>query len=739
MTPKIPFTSLLLLFLCSIIGSSGSHAQISNLLFNSTESITVMNFDTPTPTLSYTGVGATGFIGEAIAHAEDSNGNILFFIIANAVFRADGTQMPGSVGLLASPSSAEMNICLVPGETDKYYIIYQEFETCDQLYYSIVDMSLAGGLGDVDELNVQFEDVEHAEGMEIIRIPGTDEYWYLSYKCYTAVERYKIDASGFSDPVEILSVVPTGLGFYDGRMELDYHEGKIAFGFNGKNQAFIADFDPVTGNADNLITIDDVQAYGAEFSEDGSKVYFSSWAGDFAQYDILTSTVTDYSITNCGSAYGFGQIELGGDGNLYLINWNANCLTKIEDANTTTPNFITIDLDFFISLGISDHIQSDVLPSLEISAEIENVKCYQEYTGSIALTITGGEEPYNIQWNHDPFNSNTTLTDLPAGTYTVTVTDIYSTSLSQTYTISQPDLLLVDATITQPLCANDSGVIELEVTGGTTPYTYNWNGIDPNAVPEGEHTVIVSDANECVREIKYTIVNPSPLEPNIITKDALCHENFGSMSLEVSGGTPPYTIDLQGEDKDRILAGDYSYTITDDNGCSITGNYTIHQPEKLDINVIFAQLDCNEFSGYATTFIRGGVEPYDINWFGFNPEDLRPGDYTVEVVDANECVYQEKFSYQPIGVKVYAPTAFTPNNDGLNETFVPVINCYSSFEMNIYDRWGKKIFSSNDPNTQWDGTFEGENLKQGVYFYSLQVVDSHFNISDHNGHISLIR
>ena len=382
---------------------------------------------------------------------------------------------------------------------------------------------------------------------------------------------------------------------------------------------------------------------------------------------------------------------------------------------------------------------SNTLSSLTVSAEVENVKCYEENTGSISLNISGGEAPYTISWSHNPNISQANLSNLAAGEYTVTISDQSNGSISESFVVDEPDLLVVSIDIIQAQCAGERGIVNTIVSGGTTPYSYNWNGIDPNAATAGDHTVVISDANGCYREINYTIVVPKLLTAKANVTHALCYDSFGSVSIAIDGGLAPYAIDLKGENENEILPGTYDYTVVDANGCLINGDYTISQPEQLDISVIFAQLDCNSATGYATTFIRGGEEPYNINWFDNNPEKLAPGNYTVEVIDGNGCRYREEFSYQPTEVKVHTPTAFTPNGDGLNETFEPIINCYKSFEMIIYDRWGELVFSSKDPSIQWDGVHEGKKAEQGVYFYSLKVMDANNKLSDHNGHISLIR
>lgn len=745
MRKNLTLKGLIVLFMLSIV-SQTSFAQISNLLFNSYSNITVMNFNTEPPVISYT--TNSGF--EGIAHAEDGGGNILFYIIANGVYRPDGTQMPGSIGLFADPSSAEMNICLVPGETDQYYILYQFYDACDPLHYSIVDMSLAGGLGDVSTLNVQFDAEDHAEGMEIVRIPGTDEYWYLAYKCYTGIDRYKIDATGISAPVDILPVVPLTTGFYDGRMELDYHNGKIAWGFNGKNQGFIADFDPATGVASTMVTIDDINPFGAEFSLEGNKAYFVEWYDTFDdnvfQYDIGTSTLTGYQVMplGCGGGgggSGLGQIELGGDGHLYIIHDGGCGITRIEDADTDNPIFVDIPVDYALALGISDHIQSDVVPELTFTYNDEtlSIDCYGDETASIEIIIESGEPPFNIQWSHDPGNTNLVLTDLPAGTYTLNISDANDTAIEEVFVITQPDLLVIDVDVVQPLCFGEAGKASVNVIGGTPPYTIDWNDINPDFVPINTHRVTVTDALGCVAEAEYTAIEPTQLEAVVTTKDALCFEGYGSASIEVTGATPPYEVDWKGVDTERIFAGQYEYSVSDANGCTIEGTYTIDEAEMLDFDVAFEQQDCNDLTGRAFTSVTGGTAPYEINWFGFDTDDLSPGIYEVEVTDANGCSRREEFHYEAIKVKVFTPTTFSPNNDGLNETFIPSVDCYKSFEITIFDKWGKLLFQSASENKRWDGTFKGTELPSAMYVYKLKVRDAEGQLKEHSGYVLLMR
>ena len=128
--------NILLIFLLVFSVSAKGQSLIQNLFFSSDDDITKLNFSTNPPNVSYTGI-SNGF--EAIAHVED-NGAILFYVNANGVYRGDNTIMPGSTGIIANNSSAEINVCQIPGDPDRYYILYNA-ETCSPIYYSIDDIS----------------------------------------------------------------------------------------------------------------------------------------------------------------------------------------------------------------------------------------------------------------------------------------------------------------------------------------------------------------------------------------------------------------------------------------------------------------------------------------------------------------------------------------------------------------------------------------------------------------------
>ena len=362
--------ALLLLAACGLLHVEATRAQtIQSLLFNSYDNIVRMNFSTGSPVISYTGMD-DGF--EAIAHAEDGVGNIVFVVNSNGVYDKNFNLMPSSSGMYADPSSGEINICHVPGQPDKFYILYND-EVCSSLYYSIVDMTLNGGLGDVSELNTLLASGSYSEGLEVVRVNGGGpvEYRLITYQCEVGFTTFDISAAGFGAP-EVIYNHTMQSTFYDGRSELDFHGGRLGIGFanSSPSEALLGNYNPLTNVFSNPVDIVWTSGngfYGCEFSPDASKAYLTSWYvtndSNLLVYDFITGTRKGYITPPPASGVSAapGQIELGPNGKLYFVNDYANYITEIENPNQSPITFNHFITTSNLALGVSDHIQSDFL------------------------------------------------------------------------------------------------------------------------------------------------------------------------------------------------------------------------------------------------------------------------------------------------------------------------------------------------------------------------------------------
>ena len=280
------------------------------------------------------------------------------------------------------------------------------------------------------------------------------------------------------------------------------------------------------------------------------------------------------------------------------------------------------------------------------------IACFGGSTGSVNMTPTGGTAPYTYVWTGG--STAQSAIGVPAGTYTVVVTDANGCTTTISATITQPQAPLSLATTqVNVLCfGNSTGSIDLSPSGGTPGYTYAWSNNstiqDPLNLIAGTYTVVVTDANGCIDTTGVIITQPqSGLSLSSTQVNVLCFgNNTGAINLTVAGGTAPYTYawsnNTTAQDPSNLIAGVYTVTVTDANGCTATLSITITQPATaVSISTTVQNILCLNGTGSINSSPAGGVSPYTYSWSNQattqNITNLQAGNYTVTVTDANGC------------------------------------------------------------------------------------------------------
>ncbi|MEL6867229.1 MAG: T9SS type A sorting domain-containing protein, partial [Bacteroidota bacterium] len=253
--------------------------------------------------------------------------------------------------------------------------------------------------------------------------------------------------------------------------------------------------------------------------------------------------------------------------------------------------------------------------------------CAEQNTGSITLAVSGGNPPYRFNWSHGAHGNN--LTNLAPGTYQVTVLDYCNRERSESYTVaSYPPLQISAQTIVD--CPGESD-INLNVSGGTPPYTYEWNNghtsQDLENVPAGNYQVTLTDVNGCFTILENINLDEDRL--NLISQEiqGSCEDfetqidyETGSVCINVAGGQRPYTYqwsngqftpntNATNECINNLRQGNYALTISD--GCQ---DYTFQ------FSVFAQDVLTQPYDNPAT-----GECGYDLfcenynNWIGFRP------------------------------------------------------------------------------------------------------------------------
>jgi gliding motility-associated-like protein len=366
----------------------------------------------------------------------------------------------------------------------------------------------------------------------------------------------------------------------------------------------------------------------------------------------LTGTVTITNVSCFGGNDGAVDLVVTGGTQPYAFAWSNGAVTEdISGLTAGTYSVIITDQNSCVTTVIVTVTQ----PAAPLSGTslVTNVLCFGEATGAIDLTVTGGTTPYSYLWSNGSVLQD--LTNVTAGTYSVTITDANGCTAVVSATITQPAAPLAGTTtITNILCFGDpTGAVDLEVTGGTLPYTFLWNNgatsEDLTNLIAGTYTVTVTDANGCTLALSAVVAQPAAgLTGSTTVSNVNCFGgNDGAVNLTVTGGTLPYSFAWSNgaisEDINGLLPGTYSVIITDQNGCSATVSATVTQPSSpLSVTSTVTNVLCNgEATGVIDLTVAGGTTPYTFLWSdGSTEEDLSgvaAGSYSVIITDANGC------------------------------------------------------------------------------------------------------
>lgn len=396
----------------------------------------------------------------------------------------------------------------------------------------------------------------------------------------------------------------------------------------------------------------------------------------------LEITEIQVNQATCGNSNGSVTVEIAGGTGNYTYDWSSGTGTStvsglspgIVELVITDQNMCTATASYNVSEP--DALQVDINTTTVVDAT-----CNGTSTGSIDVSVIGGTGPgtYTYAWA-DGFGANEDLTNLPAGTYTLLITDGVGCEFTYETTIDEPELLTAISTPVMANCGENNGAINITVSGGSGPGTYDflWDDAaattseDLNNVPADSYSVTITDANNCEFILTDDVENPNPPVVGIVATDAACNNTAtGSAVIDVTGGSGIYTYTwsdpaFTGQDNPTTLpAGDYTVTVSDNLNCSAVETLTIGEPTALVLNIEeVVQATCGEDNGSVAISIEGGTMPYTYNWSnGATSEDLQnltPGDYELNFMDANGCTLSESF-------QVSEPNALTVVEGSINQ------------------------------------------------------------------------
>ncbi|MBX2932222.1 MAG: gliding motility-associated C-terminal domain-containing protein [Chitinophagaceae bacterium] len=357
---------------------------------------------------------------------------------------------------------------------------------------------------------------------------------------------------------------------------------------------------------------------------------------------------------------------------------------------------------------------------------------------TVSFTNTSSICGANFIWNFDDLTSSSNSSNAENPTHIFSAPGTYNVSLSVTFpgniivtknkTVT---VLNVTTSIVQALYCfgNTNGSVQATVVGGSGTYNYAWN-TSPiqttnviNNLQAGNYTVTVSAANACTTSSTISLAEPTPLIGTIHTQNNLCNQQNGSAEIIVSGGSYPYTY-LWGNNAttsiiQNLAANSYLVTVKDDNDCLL--NMTAIVKDSTNNIIMSLGNDTSFCPGNQLVLNPGNFAAYlwQNNSTNATYTATTSGNYFVKVTDQDGCTKSDTIKITVDCSDVFFPTAFTPNNDGLNDTFGPIGNiaAITNFSMNVYGRWGQLIFSTNNPFIKWNGKQNGIDTEMGMYVW----------------------
>lgn len=396
--------------------------------------------------------------------------------------------------------------------------------------------------------------------------------------------------------------------------------------------------------------------------------------------------------------------------------------------------------------------------------------------GSYAVTAVSGAACNN----GGTFESTFTLTlDQPlitSGQYTISLVGSVTDNCNNAALPGDFDFQIVavstNVIVTDEFCGNNDGQIEIQASGGTAPYTYDWavpitNETGPivSNLDAGNYTVVIKDANGCETTVNTDVFDPLSFTVDVVSTNDICTSFIGTATATVNGGVGPFSyqwndVNLQTTPGATGLeAGIYTVTVTDINNptCQQQADATIFdfndvtagfnatptEVSYLDPTVTFRSTSVNAIS-WAWKFGDGETSTDENPTHTYDPN---PGFYNVELVvtSISGCTDTLMIPVRVVyELNFYVPNAFTPNGDLINEEFKVYsdgIN-YNDYEISIYDRYGHKVYYSTNPFESWNGALfnEGDILSDGIYVYNIRFTQLYDKIEhSYIGKVALIR
>ncbi|MDX2002457.1 MAG: hypothetical protein SFW35_08490, partial [Chitinophagales bacterium] len=383
-----------------------------------------------------------------------------------------------------------------------------------------------------------------------------------------------------------------------------------------------------------------------------------------SQPDSLFVAAIDSTPVSCyGGNNGSATVLADGGQGGYSYAWNTSPVqTGTIATGLTAGTYTAVVLDGAgCTATTTVTINTPTALSLTTNS-ITNLTCFNANDGAIDVTGSGGTPPYTYALNGGPSQPTGQFSSLAAATYTLTLTDANGCDSNFTVIVTQPAQLSLSLVQDSVECFGGSdGAITATANGGTSPYQYAING-GPLQVSNtfgslavGNYSISVEDANGCSAVNTIDVLEPTQLSLSLVQDSVECFGgNDGSITATGGGGSLPYEYSINGGayQSSNVLsslsAGNYTVTIRDGNGCTVSQAIDVLQPTQLTLALVQDSVECfGGNDGSITATGGGGSLPYEYSINGGTYQSsnvlssLSAGNYTVTIRDGNGCTVSQ--------------------------------------------------------------------------------------------------
>lgn len=494
----------------------------------------------------------------------------------------------------------------------------------------------------------------------------------------------------------------------------------------------------------------------------------------------LLPTVVDFEDISC-FGYSDGSIQVNPTNGFAPFSYSLDGLTY-----QSADSFLNLTAGAYI-LYVRDrkNCEESINHNLNQPSQIQlgligtNITCFGFDDGQIEAIGSGSVPPYRFSLNGDSLRSNNIYTDLaPSNNYLVQVVDTNGCETDATIAITEPDTLIGSVVATDVTCyLGNDGTLTMSAVGGTTPYRFdqsldqiiwgtNNSGYFSN-LPAGQYSLRIVDANGCINEYNSEIIQPERSIINAFTDSTTCFDYRDGQAgfIASSPSNPeksPFSFSIDGIEFypethvfTSLAGGNYWVYSRDSEACIDSIPFFVPQPPEQLVRIkpspVFLELGDsvqvftaiegrpNRATVQYDWFPRYGLSCYDCP----DPivQSVYSTGYTLTVTEIGygcETITGLDVTVGPPD-PVFVPNIFTPNGDGFNDHVYVFGNNLEQIEFLIFDRWGEKVFETEDQTIGWDGVYKGVNARPGVYTWSLKGLYINGHRFSESGTVTLYR